>query len=73
MKAEDADAAKAAEWASSFLIAEVPTTKAENFTDILAALGAQNPNIETLDMAKYIDNSLVQSAVDRGIGKATSY
>jgi NitT/TauT family transport system substrate-binding protein len=72
MKAEEADAAKAAEWATSFLIAEVPMTRAENFNDILTALSAQNPNIKDLDMSKYIDNSLVQSAVDRGIGKAAN-
>jgi NitT/TauT family transport system substrate-binding protein len=71
MKAEDADAAKAAEWATSFLIAEVPTTKPENFADILAALGNQNPNIKNLDMSKYVDNSLVQSAVDRGMNKSS--
>ena len=69
LKLEDADAIKAVDWVNSFLIPDVPVTNVENFAQIIEGLGAQNPNVRNFDMTRFIDNSYVQSAVDRGVGK----
>ena len=63
----DEDAAKAADWTATYLTPSVPMTHVANFSDMLSTLGAENPKIATLDISKFIDNSLVQSAVDRGL------
>lgn len=46
---------------------QVPTLSASQFEDSVTQLSQENPRIKDVDLSKVIDNSLVQSAVDRGL------
>ncbi len=51
------------------LTPSLPYPKPEQFADTIALLGAKNPQLAKVDVAKYLDPSFVKSAEDRGIGK----
>jgi NitT/TauT family transport system substrate-binding protein len=69
-KTED-DAAMAATW--DFFANDVatlePLIRPEQFTDTLIELAKQNPGVKNYDVTKAIDNSFVQSALERGLAK----
>ena len=70
MKLDDkAAAAKAVAYADQNLVPNSPDIKADGFTDSVAVLSAKNPNVKNFDVNKIIDDSLVQSAVQRGLDK----
>jgi NitT/TauT family transport system substrate-binding protein len=48
---------------------QVPTLTASQFADAIEQLSKENPKIKDVDLSKVIDNSLVQSSVDRGLAK----
>ncbi|HLG70606.1 MAG TPA: ABC transporter substrate-binding protein [Chloroflexota bacterium] len=52
------------------VIPDAPFPAIDGFKDALAGLVAQNPKASSYDVSKMVDPSLVQSAVDRGIGKS---
>jgi len=72
MKVDPQYALPAAQWAGTYLIADPPTTTIANFSDIIAGLGQQNPNLIGFDMTKYVDNSFVESAITRGVGRSAA-
>jgi ABC-type glycerol-3-phosphate transport system substrate-binding protein len=41
----------------------------EDFADAVTVLAETNPKVKDFDVKKIIDNSLVQSAVERGLDK----
>jgi NitT/TauT family transport system substrate-binding protein len=45
-----------------------PVVKAENFADVMTQLSATNDKIKDFDLSSVLDNSLVQSAMDRHVG-----
>ena len=70
MKLDDkAAAAKAVAYADQNLFPDSPDIKPDGFTDSVAVLSAKNPNVKNFDVNKIIDDSLVQSAVQRGLNK----
>ncbi|MFI5268272.1 MAG: ABC transporter substrate-binding protein, partial [Chloroflexota bacterium] len=70
MKLDDkAAAAKAVAYAAQNLFPSSPDIKADGFTDSVEVLSAKNPNVKNFDVNKIIDNSLVQSAIQRGLDK----
>jgi len=70
MKLSDTSAAtKAVAYADANLFPSSPDIKLDGFTDSVAVLSAKNPNVKNFDVNKIIDNSLVQSAVQRGLAK----
>jgi NitT/TauT family transport system substrate-binding protein len=46
-----------------------PFPKPEQFTSVLSALAQRNENARSINLDKVLDQSLVQSAVDRGLDK----
>jgi NitT/TauT family transport system substrate-binding protein len=50
------------------VIPRYPTVSAAQFADTVAQLGATNPQIREYDLARLLDDSLVQSAMDRQLG-----
>jgi len=46
-----------------------PFARKEQFNDAIEQLGKKNPAVRTFDVAKILDESFVQSAVDRGVGR----
>jgi hypothetical protein len=44
-----------------------PYPKPEYFAEAVATLGKGNENVRTFDLSKVLDQSYVQSAVDRGL------
>jgi ABC-type nitrate/sulfonate/bicarbonate transport system substrate-binding protein len=70
MKLDDkAAAAKAVAYADQNLFPSSPDIKPDGFTDSVAVLSAKNPNVKNFDVNKIIDDSLVQSAVQKGLDK----
>jgi NitT/TauT family transport system substrate-binding protein len=70
MKLDDLDAVnKSVEYADDHLFRAAPTIKKEDFADAIDVLAQTNPQIKNFDVSKIIDNSLVQSAIDRGLDK----
>ncbi|HLQ34162.1 MAG TPA: hypothetical protein VK457_15865 [Chloroflexota bacterium] len=51
------------------LFPSAPTIKTEDFADAVTVLAETNPKVKDFDVKKIIDNSLVQSAVERGLDK----
>jgi len=51
------------------VIPSAPFVRAEQFADAIATLGKLNPNVASFDVKKILDESFVQSAIDRGIDK----
>jgi ABC-type nitrate/sulfonate/bicarbonate transport system substrate-binding protein len=50
------------------VIPQYPVINREQFTDSIAHLSATNEKVKTFDVSTVIDNSLVQSAIDRRVG-----
>jgi hypothetical protein len=46
-----------------------PFPKPEQFADVLAALAQPNEKARSIDLSRVLDQSLVQSAIDRGLDK----
>ncbi len=70
MKLDDkAAAAKAVAYADQNLFPSSPDIKADAFADAVAVLAPTNPKVQNFDVNKIIDDSLVQSAVQRGLDK----
>jgi NitT/TauT family transport system substrate-binding protein len=46
-----------------------PYPKPEQFADTIAILGQKNDQLAKVDVSKYLDESFVKSAEDRGVGK----
>jgi NitT/TauT family transport system substrate-binding protein len=67
LKSED-DAAMAATY--DYFVAKAPPVlpRPEHFADSFALLAEQNPKIKDVDLAKMIDASFFQSAIDRKLG-----
>ena len=65
---------KALDAAYDFFVTEtnplLPYPKAEQLTDSVASVSKKIPATKTFDLNKFLDPSFVQSAADRGIGKA---
>ncbi|HEY8649179.1 MAG TPA: ABC transporter substrate-binding protein [Candidatus Limnocylindria bacterium] len=51
------------------VIPSAPFVRAEQFADAIATLGKLNPKVASFDVKKILDESFVQSAIDRGIDK----
>ncbi len=51
------------------VIPSAPFVRADQFTDAIATLGKTNEKVKTFDVKKILDESFVQSAIDRGIDK----
>jgi ABC-type nitrate/sulfonate/bicarbonate transport system substrate-binding protein len=51
------------------IILAQPFPKPEQFADVAQVLGEVNPKVKGLDLSTVLDDSLVKSAVDRGIGR----
>jgi NitT/TauT family transport system substrate-binding protein len=47
-----------------------PFPKSEQFADVLTALAQRNEKARSIDLNRVLDQSLVQSAIDRGLDKA---
>lgn len=70
MKLDDQDAAKrSVDYSDDNLFASQPTIKKEDFADAIAVLSETNPKIKDFDVTKILDNSLVESAIQRGLDK----
>jgi NitT/TauT family transport system substrate-binding protein len=70
MKLDDKDAAKrSVDYADDNLFASTPTIKKEDFADAIDVLSETNAKVKGFDATKIIDNSLVESAVQRGLAK----
>jgi hypothetical protein len=50
----------------------VPLLQAAQFGDTIEQLGPRAPRLREVDLSKVIDNSLVQSAADRGLASSSS-
>jgi hypothetical protein len=48
-------------------MAQVPLPKAPDFQATADQVARQNPKVKSLDIAKLLDASFVQSATDRGL------
>jgi NitT/TauT family transport system substrate-binding protein len=46
-----------------------PLAKPDQFTDSINELAKQNPGVKSYDISRAIDNSFVQSAIERGLAK----
>lgn len=51
------------------VIPSAPFVRAEQFSDAIATLSKLNPKVATFDLKKILDESFVQSAIDRGLDK----
>jgi NitT/TauT family transport system substrate-binding protein len=70
MKLDDkAAAAKAVAYADQSLFPSSPDIKADAFADSVEVLAPTNPKVQGFDVNKIIDDSLVQSAIQRGLDK----
>ena len=70
MKLDDKSAAtKSVAYADKNLFPNSPDIKPDGFTDSIAVLSAKNAKVKGFDVNKIIDDSLVQSAVQRGLDK----
>jgi len=70
MKLDDLDASKrSVDFADDNLFPNAPAIHKEDFADAVEVLGPTNPAVKNYDLTKLIDNSLVQSAADRGLDK----
>jgi len=63
------DIKRAVDYGADNLWASQPTIKKEDFADAIDVLSQTNPNIKNFDVSKILDNSLVESAVQRGLDK----
>jgi len=50
------------------VIPSLPYPRAEQFTDAVQQLSADNPRIADIDLTSVLDPAFVQSAADRGVG-----
>ncbi len=70
MKLDDKSLAERTwQYATTEVFPDAPEIKPEHFKDSVEVLGAKNPKVKDVDLNKMIDRTLVQSAVDRGVGK----
>ncbi|HLG70848.1 MAG TPA: ABC transporter substrate-binding protein [Chloroflexota bacterium] len=70
-KSDDTNAMDAAyDFWMGEVIPPLPFAKPEQFTTAKDDLAKQNPKVESVDPAKLIDSSFVQSAADRGLDKS---
>lgn len=70
MKLDNKDyATKAVAYGVEKLFPDAPDIKADAFADSVDVLSAKNENIKSFDLTKIIDDTLVQSAVQRGLNK----
>ncbi|HEX6512696.1 MAG TPA: ABC transporter substrate-binding protein [Chloroflexota bacterium] len=70
MKLDDKSLAqKSVDYADDHLFPDYPDIKPDAFADSVEVLSAKNPNVKNFDLNKIIDDSLVQSAMQRGVGK----
>jgi NitT/TauT family transport system substrate-binding protein len=70
MKLDNMDYAKrSVEYAADNLFPDAPTIKKEDFADAVDVLADTNPKLKDFDVSKIIDNSFVQSAIQRGLDK----
>jgi len=51
------------------VIPSAPFVRADQFTDTIQTLGRTNEKVRTFDVSKILDESFVQSAMDRGVDK----
>lgn len=65
----NADVKRAIDYGADNLWASQPTIKKEDFADAVAVLGDTNPKVKGFDVSKILDNSLVESAIKRGLDK----
>ncbi len=63
------DIKRAIDYGAANLWASQPTIKKEDFADAVAVLSATNPKVKDFDVSKILDNSFVESAVQRGLDK----
>jgi NitT/TauT family transport system substrate-binding protein len=63
------DAKRAVAYGVEKLFPDAPDIKPEAFADSVNVLAAKNPSVKSFDLTKIIDDSLVQSAVQRGLNK----
>jgi NitT/TauT family transport system substrate-binding protein len=70
MKLDNGDDIKRAiDYGAENLWASQPTIKKEDFADAVAVLSDTNPKVKDFDVSKILDNSLVESAIQRGLDK----
>ncbi len=69
LKVDDQKALDGTYDAATKLFPDLPFVNEAQLADSVAVLGAKNDKIKTFDLKKILDNSLVQSAADRGVGK----
>lgn len=62
---DDAAMSVAYDYATKEALASRPFTKVDQFADSIATLSKSNSKIASVDVSKFIDTSLVQSAIDR--------
>lgn len=60
---------KTYDYYASTVVTTEPYSKPEQFADIVALINAKTGKLKDFDTAKVIDNSFVQSAVERGLAK----
>ena len=51
------------------VIPSAPFVRADQFTDTIQTLARTNEKVRTFDVSKILDQSFVQSAIDRGVDK----
>lgn len=51
------------------MIPSAPFVRADQFADAIQTLGKTNEKVRTFDVKKILDESFVQSAIDRGLDK----
>jgi len=51
------------------VLASEPYSRPEQFADVVTSITAQTGKLKDFDVNKVIDNSFVQSAIDRGLSK----
>ena len=49
------------------MVPQCPTVSAAQFADTITQLSAANPPVLDFDLTKVLDNSLVQSAINRQV------
>jgi len=50
-------------------ISSAPFVRSEQFVDAIATLSKKNPKVASFDVKSILDESFVQSAIDRGLDK----